>query len=397
MLFFGIEIMTDWLFLIFRQVTYFEYTLLWISFLCIMALGLELGIILGFVVAIIFFTISYARVDPLVSLSRRRSTVLRNVEERNVLLKNENRILTFSMHGYIFFGSSLQVVQRVERECESQFNLNKHSPAFVVIDFGRVPGIDATAARSFSMLQSRLERKFHAKLLFSSITKPKERSVKRLLMNHGAITPNFGCFHSMDSALAHVEDAILSLTRPTAREIKSSLSLAEILNEYVIPSHLMRWERAALQVSVKQNRKLMKYFEMRRYETSCWLFKEGESPHHLFIVHTGCVKIYRRHRVSGNEENNRGEMLASSGSWIGDLDFILERPRSLSAYIDASSNSHDSCGTSLFVLSRAKYHQVIMNWVFLLYATKLQMTLNLISQSSYRYGLYSLFVLMIIM
>ena len=352
--------------------------------------------------------------------------MLRNVYERNELLKYKNNILTFSLYGYIFFGSSLQVVEQIEQACDDTLkqidtatpNANANSIAnaksdssggshthsamkclFVVIDFSLVPGIDATAARSFSMLKQRVQKKYtNAHVLFCSITKDNNYSIKRLLVNHGAISvETFGSFHSMDSALAYVEDCILSKTlmrysstsTHTNREESAleqrhtnkslSLSLAQILNEFVIPTHVVaRWERSALQVSVKQNRKLMKYFEMKTYDRSMWLFQEGDPSNHVYIVHSGTITIYRNSKYRLGEEkrkaektiekgtgkgkdkrnftNNKSEMKISSGSFVGDLDFILERARSLSAFVNVDNTSTKT--VMLFVLSRAKYHQV---------------------------------------
>jgi SulP family sulfate permease len=60
---FGIEIAGDWLFRSYAKVTLAEYILLLATFMAIMQFELEMGVAVGVLLCIIYFTVTYAKVS----------------------------------------------------------------------------------------------------------------------------------------------------------------------------------------------------------------------------------------------------------------------------------------------------------------------------------------------
>ena len=343
MLFFGLEICADWLVSSVVLLSRTEYALLWVSFVLIVSLGLEWGVLYSLLGAAVSFTVTYASTDPLAPLAMVRSSILRSVDERLKLGAASSRIIGFSLRGSVFFLQSTRIADEILRAAEARVRQRREEDAkaeavFVIVDCSRVPNIDATAARSFAMMRTRLER-LNARLLFSSLGR--SEGVRRLLVNHGALVTD--CFPSFDSCLAHVESVILG---KQGQQRALPPSLKDNFNRYIMPHTRLSWEDAGVEsMSFEQDKKLKtKYFQLMNVTESQWLFRSGEESRSLFIVIAGELEVYR------NGDDSATRMVVGANTWLGDLDFILERPRSLSVWVSSSS--------SLFVLSRGRLRRM---------------------------------------
>lgn len=197
--------MQDWLFIAYKRISKVEYALLVATFVAILVWGLEIGIAAGIVAATLHFTYSYSRVTlRTFTVVPSRSGSVRTWEHRRILELFSPRVRACSLQGYMFFGSSVQVSARVlqvaqELVEEQQRGLgdaekrklllfdgvkdlddgtpattNKSgrqeegdarlqaalqaAPLFLILDFRRVQGMDATTARTFTGLHTRLQR-----------------------------------------------------------------------------------------------------------------------------------------------------------------------------------------------------------------------------------------------
>ncbi|GLC59516.1 hypothetical protein PLESTB_001495700 [Pleodorina starrii] len=111
---FGIEISRDWLILSYRKLSRAEYVLLWLTFIAIMDLGLELGISAGIVMATLYFAYRYAQsqVSSLRQVAARSGrTHMYDTSSTLDLLGRRMAVLRLS--GYVFFGSSTGLSNQV--------------------------------------------------------------------------------------------------------------------------------------------------------------------------------------------------------------------------------------------------------------------------------------------
>eukprot|EP00887_Chlorella_sp_A99_P005390 scaffold1.g5390.t1 len=132
---FGVEISRDWLILSFKRLTRMEYALLWLTFAAIMRAGLEGGILVGILLATLYFAWAYAKsqASSLV-VAPAHSAVVRTLEQQAALDAMSGRargqracrgrgrgaagaapavlrrlpahMVTARLQGFIFFGSA---------------------------------------------------------------------------------------------------------------------------------------------------------------------------------------------------------------------------------------------------------------------------------------------------
>ncbi|KAL4859503.1 putative vacuolar membrane protein [Chlorella vulgaris] len=226
LLWFGIEISRDWLVLSFTKMTRIEYGLLLATFSAIMQWGLEGGIAAGIVLATLYFALAYAKsqVAAIQVADGARSSVVRTVEQQAALdMLSSPKMATVKLNGFVFFGSANSIGQKLQEEAErlgggppaeveerreeleeaihnSLRTLGeaylgvKHtqavaalraSPAYLVLDFGAVRGLDATGARTMGMVYSDLMQQG----VVLVVTGADHHGIRSLLVAHGLPLP----------------------------------------------------------------------------------------------------------------------------------------------------------------------------------------------------------------
>jgi SulP family sulfate permease len=135
------------------QLSWVDWTFGIAIMLVICNFGYLQGVGLGVVVACLMFALSYSRVG-VVRRELTREDFSSNVErsrEQFLLLQREGkRIHELWLSGFIFFGSSNVIFERIKQIIEQQ----QDKPLeYVVLDFSRVSGLDTSAALSIAKLR----------------------------------------------------------------------------------------------------------------------------------------------------------------------------------------------------------------------------------------------------
>jgi len=270
--FIAADLMVDWLVRSRAKVHFAEYVTILLTFLFINLIGLELGMSAGVLVAMTHFILDYARV-PVMQRVSLRSNVLRSIPLQNLLAQLQLKMITLKCRGYIFFGSTLQIMDEVlesvvlapehaaaypnglasaakgqqrgkttgdsmrrevsvskgysstsslsewpvapERGAEKPVvaPLRAASPTkFVLFDFTAVSGLDATAARSCFLNLCKTLAPFGITIVFGGV--PPAGRIEALLLGHGILssdpeTPAALRFDTIDEALEFCEDSLL--------------------------------------------------------------------------------------------------------------------------------------------------------------------------------------------
>ncbi|KAF6261741.1 hypothetical protein COO60DRAFT_1699671 [Scenedesmus sp. NREL 46B-D3] len=111
---FGIEIAGDWLLRSYAKVTRAEYVLLLATFVAIMQLELERGVAAGILMCTIYFAVTYARANMAAfKVLPSRSAAVRSYTESHVLEALNGHIATVAASGFLFFGSSVLMSNKV--------------------------------------------------------------------------------------------------------------------------------------------------------------------------------------------------------------------------------------------------------------------------------------------
>jgi sulfate permease, SulP family len=116
--------------------------------------GFLVGIVVGLICACVLFAISYARrgvVRRHVTRADFASYVERSAIAADYLRDNGAAIQLYWLSGYIFFGSSESVFERIRGDIRER---GQGCVKYVVLDFGTVSGADASAVVSFTKLRN---------------------------------------------------------------------------------------------------------------------------------------------------------------------------------------------------------------------------------------------------
>ncbi|KAL3148948.1 hypothetical protein ABBQ32_001807 [Trebouxia sp. C0010 RCD-2024] len=405
MIWIGWEIARDWLFLAYQRVTAMEYGVLVATFVAIMAMGLELGIAAGIVGASLLFAYNYSKVlVTAFTVVPSRSGAVRTFEQRTVLEQFNPRCVAVSLSGYIFFGGSVKIsdkVMEVAKATLSDANVMLDStilanqlggsnidmfedpvrerfkaaaavaPRFLLLDFRRVQGLDATAARTFFSLRSGLER-LGVELVLTHMPSTRPH-IRQLLLAHGVIVesdiddahedahrahPGCRAFDHMEAGLQYCEERFLAvaLHYKLCKPRQLHMNLAEVLRAHLELPHAIlpgpiNYAKAAGE--------LRAFMSVRQLQAGCTLFTQGEHSEMMYIVESGVVTCHMdflrlQHRMQLPAVSK--EILAVApvrqfdygpGGIVGELDFFLQQARSFQAVCK------DSC--TLLSISRCPF------------------------------------------
>lgn len=409
---FGVDISNDWLVHSYQKVTRMEYCLLILTFFAILQFGLELGILGGLILSLIAFTFSYAQghVESFTLLPS-RSGVMRPYDHGICLEILGAHMVSLSVSGYLFFGSSLaisdkvfkvvdEMLQRdsVEAQSEAQqpgsiahegtdtvvdLDSSTHKgkasthleprvkmllpacPRFIILDLKRVHGLDATAARTLGTLWATLQGK-GVHLLFTSLH---SAETVRLLRAHGIplgevadgrtkdLNDEALHFADLDVALRFCELTFLKVAESEGlcNLEQQSMTLSSILETHMqnpqpLYHEVVDAERAA--------RDLQRVMQRRTLSPGEVLFQAGDASNEIFFVMQGSLRLQLSFQV---EDRTRkalpGSVSGSSvtrsfeypaGAILGQKDFLLGTPRTATA----------TCGTAactLYVVPRSSF------------------------------------------
>ncbi|ETL94809.1 hypothetical protein L917_07319 [Phytophthora nicotianae] len=272
LIFIAIDLMIEWLILSFKKMSLREYAVLWMTFVAVNIVALDEGMLIGVGIAIVNFLLDYIRL-PVVSRKPRASGATRTLLERRVLDQKQDAIAYFELSGFLFFGSSVQIldiVQKavyvrrklpgiagyVEADCmgmpldpnelriplvECLDGTPATDPAavpteYVVMDFTNVAAIDATAARSAFLILQKYCNNHGITIVYAGTL----LSVKSVLVKN-KITSEESFYSSADSALELCESQLLAsaanaLSTPGRSSIRHGNGIRELLQYVALES-----------------------------------------------------------------------------------------------------------------------------------------------------------------
>lgn len=154
LVFLGLGFITDWLVDARRQMTGPEVFLMVAIVAAVATIGFLAAVALGMVAAVIIFVVAYSRVDPVRHLTtgaELRSSIDRPPTAQEILDAKAESILIVELQGFLFFGTSKAVVERVAALIDEREVLS------LLVDLRHVDGADSTAVAALAKL-ARLAR-----------------------------------------------------------------------------------------------------------------------------------------------------------------------------------------------------------------------------------------------
>jgi SulP family sulfate permease len=297
----GGALLAQWAVKTWRQLSLGDYLLILLILVVIAMVGFVSGVALGIVVACVLFVVDYGRVSCIkmeFNGSLLTSRVERTISVNAVLKRHGERTVGICLQGYLFFGSLNQLIDRMRE-------LLKSPRDFVVIDFQRVQGVDASTTQSFVKLRQMCDQAGVA-LIMTGIP----ADARRAILQNGSIQE----FANLDSGLEWIENALLDKLRivPGTPDWRTNL------REYFGPLKLQR---------------LLDKLEICDLAAGAVLFRKGEPGDCMVFIESGQVSI------SLTLENGESVRLRSfgSGTIVGEMSLYTGDSRAADVIADGQT------------------------------------------------------------
>jgi sulfate permease, SulP family len=215
LVFVGLAFLVEWAWDKRKTLSRSEYLVVLVILAVIVVEGFLAGIVVGLVFAAMLFAFNYGRVDLVREVSfgdMYHSNVDRPPPERAALGEMPNRVQILRMSGFVFFGSTVRLLERIRGRMRSS------PPRFVVIDVGRVTGMDASAVVAFSKAM-RMAGSYGSELVVTGASGPVRAQLER-----GGVTERVGSLRfepDLDRGLEQCEEVLLGEEVPAAGEAVS--------------------------------------------------------------------------------------------------------------------------------------------------------------------------------
>lgn len=273
--------------------------------------GYLAGVLVGLVCACCLFAISYARIGVVrrhVTRAHFASNVDRSLEASQHLREAGDAIYLYWLSGYIFFGSSETVFERIRGDIKA---VPSRQVTFVILDFGMVSGTDSSAFVSLAKLRTFCDQQGII-IVYASVSPAKRAALER----GGFIgaKSRHQSFADLNTALAWCEDQLLS---------KAGLDTDSGLAGF------KRWLQRQLGSGIK-SADLLAYLERKAVTDSQLLYREGEPADTVDLVAAGKLKIEIAQGDGGSLLMRR----INTQTVVGEMGFFRQSSRSATVSSD---------------------------------------------------------------
>jgi sulfate permease, SulP family len=289
--------------------------------------GYLTGVLAGLICACFLFVISYARLGVVrqhLTRAEFSSYVDRSAEASAFLRKTGDAIHLYWLSGYIFFGSSEGVFERIKSDIES---LPAGRASYVILDFAMVSGADSSAFVSLAKLHSYCE--LHDTILVYCALSQANRAA----MERSGLLGGKSRHHNLDDlnvALAWCEDQLLA---------KAKLDQERNVDgfECWLQQQLGGTARAA---------DLVAYFDRRDATASQIIYRQGDPADSLDFVAAGNLVV----EIAGSARNRLRIRRIATHTVVGEMGFCRRSSRSATVSTEGP--------TILFTLTRANLERM---------------------------------------
>ena len=201
----GLVLLREWVVDAFARLSHVEYGIMLVILVTIASVGLLPGVLVGLVLAVLLFVVTYGRVDSfkhVLTGAEVRSRVRWDAQESRELDASGAARLVIQLQGYLYFGVAYAVVDRIERR------LRASTIGDLILDFRHVTGMDATALASLATLQREATAN-GVRLAFADVPESIAVAIRRVGLRSSE-QPGFDVAPSLDAALERAERRVLA-------------------------------------------------------------------------------------------------------------------------------------------------------------------------------------------
>ena len=284
-----------------------EYALVWCVALAVTFFGVGGGAACGVLVSLGVFVVSYSRLSVIRfsgTGANIRSVVSRSPAADHWLARAGDGIRILRLQGYIFFGTVHALVTQIRAILDSG------GTRYLILDFSRVDGIDASGLASFTRLR-KLTREAGATLVFSGLAPDIRRRLE--VASAGPETGGPGADNGvqvhadLDGALAWCENRLL---RGEGDDDASVEALAQMEDQ----------DRALIRTLVAD---MVHFLERAEFPAGHVLWRAGDPSPDMYYVESGELQLFAG---NGDDAGKRVAELGA-GDIIGVSGFYLQESR----------------------------------------------------------------------
>jgi SulP family sulfate permease len=256
--FLGLSFLVEWVWDKRRVLPRVEYAIVLVILAGIVVRGFLPGVIIGLVMAVVLFAVSYGRIELVREVAfgeTYRSNVDRPPSERAALRSMADRVQILRLHGFVFFGSANGLLEKVRRRTE------QGGVRFLVLDLQRVSGVDASAVVSFAKVMH-LGEASGFELVLAGAT-----DAVRAQLERGGVreTPNLVGFEpDLDRGLQRCEEGLLEEAGAAVAAGDGSAGLPQGLSSYL---------------------------ERMELETGTTLIRQNDPAEDVFVLESGRLSV----------------------------------------------------------------------------------------------------------
>jgi SulP family sulfate permease len=334
---FSFGLVDEWLIRARHRLAFSDYVLVLIISGIIVLVGFLPGVGAGILIAVADFLIKYSKLNVIkAELSGRyyRSDVERSLRADNILREVGERIVTFEIQGFIFFGTAIGLLERIRASVAA----STQKIDFIILGFANVDGLDAAAHFALRKLNI-FAKAEHICLLFSGLTSDDAKALQAAnVLDEGQSLS----FANTAMAVEYVENRLLKQFGGDDNAISAEDALVAIIGER---------DKAMV---------LLPYFTMRDIPAGDQLFRQGDDDDSLILLVRGNLSA---HLDLGGGQSARLRKF-SPGTLTGEMAFYAGMKRSASLVADTDATVGVISGESLLRLNRdqpavaAQFHQM---------------------------------------
>lgn len=265
-----------------------ERGLLLLVLACLSIFGFLPGLAIGMVAGLALFAFSYARLDLVHeagNAARFRSNVFRPIHQLRMLEERADAIQVVVLQGYLFFGSTHSLLERVEARLAGP---GSHGwRAFLILDCGRVGGIDASALFALTRLSQQAGDRGWV-LLFAAVPAQIAGALQRV----GLVSAAMPVFADLDRALEHAENGVLAIEGTVAPqsdldELDAAYPEVEVRKQLTAYCERVTWQ--AGEQAVRQGAPSDAMYFIESGQLTAWRERPDRSPIRLRTIIPGTV------------------------------------------------------------------------------------------------------------
>jgi len=298
---FAFQMLYEWLYKYVRDFSLLDLLVVASIFATAITFGFMIGIGIGMLLTTFLFVMHYSRISAIhatTTLSQHRSSVERAPDDNEWLESHGEQVVIYRLRGFLFFGTANGILDTIQH----QENLEKGSCKAVLLDLGRVTGIDISALMIFGQINKVCERQ-GALLAYSKV--PPDIREKLLSMHAVSELEEVPLiFEEADYAMEYLENLLLSQSGS-----KPAISIRDYLMD-------------AIGDSAKVDR-LLQVMDVRACKAQETLFRQGDADDGLYLVESGAFSAF----ILADNQSLARIRKFKPGSLIGELSAYLKNKR----------------------------------------------------------------------